>query len=65
MEKSSIMKYGSISKPTRGDNIIPLNLKKYMGLVSNFTIGPEFDTNYHVKISFNINLEVYKENLSE
>ena len=54
-----------VNKPTRGDNILDLVFSTNDGLVSNVNTGPEFSTSDHKIIFFNINLEVYKDNVSE
>ena len=53
------------NKSTRGDNILDLIFSTNDGLVSNVNSGPESSISYHWIVSFKINLEVYKEHLSE
>ena len=54
-----------VNKSTRVDNILDLMFSIYDGLVSNVNTGPKLSTIDHNFSSFNINLEVYKENVSE
>ena len=54
-----------VNKPMRSDNILDLIFSINDGLVSNVNTGPEFGTNDHIIVSFNINLKVYKGNVSE
>ena len=48
----------------RGDNILDLVFATNDGLVSNVNTRLEFSTSDHKTVSFNINLEAYKENVS-
>ena len=51
---------------TRGDNILDLIFSTNNSVVSKLiNTGPEFSTNNQRVVSFNINLEVYKDNVSE
>ena len=54
-----------VSKSTRGDDILHFVFTTNDGLVSNVNTGPEFSTSHYRIVSFNINLEVYKDNVSE
>ena len=54
-----------VNKPTRGDNILDLVFSTNDDLVSNVNTDPEFSTSDYKIVSFNINLEVYKDNVSE
>ena len=54
-----------VNTPTRGDIILDLIFSTNDGLVSNVNTGPEFSTSGNKFVYFNINLEVYKENVSE
>ena len=54
-----------VNKPTRGDNILDLIFSTNDGLVSNVSTDPEFSTIDHRIVSFNIDLEVYKDNISK
>ena len=54
-----------VSKPTKADNILDLVFSTNDGLVSNVNTDPEFSSSDHKTVSFNINLEVYKNNVSE
>ena len=47
----------------RGDNILHIIFSTNDGLVNNVNTGPEFGTSDHNIVSFNINLEVNKENV--
>ena len=54
-----------VNKPTRGDSILDLIFSTNDCLVSNVNTGSEFSTSDHEIVSFNLNLEVYKENVSK
>ena len=49
----------------RGDNILNLIFSPNNSLVSNVNTDPEFGSSDHKIVSFDINLEIYKENVSE
>uniref|UniRef100_A0A0P4VPM3 Reverse transcriptase domain-containing protein n=1 Tax=Scylla olivacea TaxID=85551 RepID=A0A0P4VPM3_SCYOL len=53
-----------VQGPTRGDNILDLVLSTNDDLISNVNIGPEFSTSDHKIVSFNINLQAYKDIVS-
>ncbi|XP_045128934.1 uncharacterized protein LOC123514804 [Portunus trituberculatus] len=53
-----------VQQPTRGDNILDLVLSTNDDLISNVNIGPEFSNSDHKIVSFNINLQVYKDSVS-
>ena len=54
-----------VNKPTKGDNILDLIFSTNDGLVNNVNTGSEFSTSVYRIISFNINLELYKDNVNE
>ena len=54
-----------VHNPTRGNNILDLIFSTNDSLITDVNVGPEFSTSDHKIVSFNINLEVYKTNVSE
>ena len=54
-----------VNKPTRSDNILDLIFLTNDGLINNVDTEPEFSTIDHMIVFFNINLEVYKDNVNE
>ena len=54
-----------VSKAKRSDNILDLIFSTKDSVVGNVNTGPEFSTSDHKIVSFNINLELYKDNVSK
>ena len=54
-----------VNKPTKSDNILDLVFLTNDSLVSNVNTGPKFGTSDRKIVSYNVNLEVYKENMSK
>ena len=54
-----------VNNPTRRNNILDLVFSTNNSLVNNVNTGLEFGRSDHKKASFNVNFEVYKDNVSE